>query len=446
MLAGWKNSLEKRLWRDDLSQLSRLERAYFSTLRIAHVLLHDISDPQFTLRAMGLVYTSLLSLVPLLALSFSLLKAFGVHNLIEPTLKNFLAPLGPQATELSNTIISFVENIKVGVLGSIGLGLLLYAAISLIQKLESGLNFVWQVQQPRSLARRFSEYLSVLIVGPVVVVSALGLTATVLNNNVIQHVLAMEPFGTLYVMAGKLLPYFLISLGFGFLYFFIPNTRVRLLAALIGGLFAGVLWQTASWLFAKFAASASNYNAIYSGFAILIFLLIWLYVVWLVTLLGAHVAFLLQRPEHLARRRIEAYIGGQLKERTALLIMGLVTHAFIERQSQWNANSLVKHLQLPPRQVYAIIDLLIERGFLAETGDDQLNLLPGRDPDTTSVTDILKIIRESEDNLDIRFCDLPPHVQARDITEQIEASVEQSFGHMTLRDLAGAGTPAVTAN
>ncbi len=437
MLAGWKDQLEQQLWRDDLEQLSRGRRLTLSMARILYVLLHDMGDPQITLRAMGLVYTSLLSLVPLLALSFSLLKAFGVHNLIKPTLENFLEPLGPQAAELTTIIIGFVENIKVGVLGSIGLGLLLYAAISLIQKVESGLNYIWQVQQPRSLARRFSEYLSVLIVGPVVVISALGLTGSVLSNTVIQQLLLLEPFGTLFIFAGKLLPYILISFGFAFLFFFIPNTRVRFFAAVAGGLFAGVLWQSASWLFAKFAANASNYNAIYSGFAILILLLIWLYVSWLITLLGAHVAFLLQRPEHLSRLRQEAHMGGRLMEQTALVIMGLVTHGFIEGQSPWRHNTLVKHLQLPPQQVYAIIDLLIEKGYLAETGEDQTDLLPGRDPDTTRVTDILNLVRASDKDIEMKSYDLPPHNLSHALMERIEAVKEEAFGHMTLRDLAG---------
>ena len=438
MLAGWKAELEERLWKEDIEEVAPQRRLTLTLLRAGYVLLHDLSDPQITLRAMGLVYTSLLSLVPLLALSFSLLKAFGVHNLIEPTLENFFAPLGPQAAELTNTVIGFVENIKVGVLGSIGLGLLLYAAISLIQKVESGLNYIWQVQQPRSLARRFSEYLSVLIVGPVVVISALGLTGSVLNNNVVQGLLAIEPFGTLFVVAGKLLPYALISFGFAFLYFFIPNTRVRMVAAIGGGLFAGILWQTASWAFAKFAASATNYNAIYSGFAILILLLIWLYVSWLITLLGAHLAFLLQRPEHLAQLRLSAHLGGRLKEHVSILIMGLVSHSFIEGQSPWRPTALVKHLHLPPRPVYDIIDLLLAKGFLAETGEDQVALLPGKDPATTKVIDVLKAVRATEDGLESRFYNLPPHVHSKDMMDKMDEARDEAFGHMTLKDISGA--------
>jgi len=253
--------------------------------------------------------------------------------------------------------------------------------------------------------------------------------------------LAIEPFGTLFLLAGKLLPYLLISLGFAFLYFFIPNTRVRPLAAIAGGLFAGILWQTASWIFAKFAAGASNYNAIYSGFAILIFLLIWLYVSWLVTLLGAHVAFLLQRTEHLARAKLDVRIGIDLKEQAALVIMGLVTHSFIEGQSAWRPSALVKHLHLPPHEVYAIIDRLLSLGYLAEVGEDQSALMPGRDPDTTPVVNILNAIRAGETDISMRFYNLPPHVQTRDIIEQMQNVRDEAFGHMTLRDLAGTGTP-----
>ncbi|MBK7768566.1 MAG: YihY/virulence factor BrkB family protein [Sulfuritalea sp.] len=129
---------------------------------------------------MGLVYTSLRSVVALLSLSFTVLKALGVYNQIQPMLLNFLEPLGEVGAEIANTIVRFIQNMNVGVLGVLGLGLLLYTAVSLMQKIEDSLNFIWHVPRVRPPGERFSRYLTVLMIGPILVFSALGITASVM--------------------------------------------------------------------------------------------------------------------------------------------------------------------------------------------------------------------------------------------------------------------------
>jgi len=282
----WYEHYASQLWSDDLREVSNARRLIIVPVRLLVVLTRQLVKGQLNLRAMSLVYTTLLSIVPLLAVSFSVLKGFGVHNQIEPLLMNFLAPLGPRGKELSDNIIGFVENVRVGVLGSLGLLFLLYTVVSLIQKVESSFNYVWQVERLRGLAQRFSSYLSVILIGPVLVFTALGVTATAMNNALVQQLMSVEPFGELLVSFSRLVPYLLVIAAFIFIYMFIPNTRVKFLPAFVGGVVAGILWQSSGWAFATFVASSSNYAAIYSSFAILILLLIWLYLNWLILLLG----------------------------------------------------------------------------------------------------------------------------------------------------------------
>ena len=135
-------------------------------LRYPYALVRDVMRGDLTLRAMSLIYTTLLSIVPLIALSFSVLKGLGYHRDLEPVLYSFLEPLGDRAYELTAQVMGFVDNVRGGVLGSIGLVFLLYTVISMVQKVEESFNFVWRVEQPRSLGRRFSEYLCVMVVGP----------------------------------------------------------------------------------------------------------------------------------------------------------------------------------------------------------------------------------------------------------------------------------------
>ena len=290
-------------------------------LRVFYVVIRDLLEGQLTLRAMSLVYTTLLAMVPLLAVTFSVLKGFGVHNQIEPLLLNFLRPMGERGVEVTSRIIGFVDSVKAGILGSIGFALLIYTVISLIQKIERACNDTWHVNRSRPLSQKFSDYLSVILIGPVLVFSALGITASVMSTAVVQKMVAIKVFGSLMELATKLVPYLLVIAAFTFVYIFVPNTRVRFRSALTGGLVAGVLWETSGWAFASFVVKSAKYTAIYSGFAILIMFMIWLYLSWLIVLVGASVAYYHQHPESVTSYRRELRLSNRMQEKLALLVI-----------------------------------------------------------------------------------------------------------------------------
>ncbi len=285
-------TIVRALWGKDTESLPRWKAWPIVVLRVVFAVARDVLAGNLTLHAMSLVYTTLLSFVPLLALSFSVLKGFGVHNQVEPILLRLLEPLGEKGQEIAALVIGFVDNIKVGVLGAVGLALLFYTVVSLMQKIESAFNDTWRISETRPLARRFSDYLSVLLIGPVLIFSAVGITASLTSNALFESLTAVEPLGTLIEIAGGLTPFLLVGGAFTFIYIFMPNTRVRLRSALLGGFVAGILWVTAGWGFATFVANSGNYAAIYSAFATLILFLIWLYLNWLILLVGSSICFL----------------------------------------------------------------------------------------------------------------------------------------------------------
>ncbi len=265
-------------------------------LRYPFGLLRDLWHGGLNLRAMGLVYTTLLSIVPLLAFAFAVFKGMNVHRELEPLIYEFFRPIGGNATELTARVMGFVENISSGVLGSLGLAFLLYSVVSMVQKIEESLNFVWHVERPRSFARRVSEYLSLMVVGPIVVVATFGLMTTAANSAVMRSITALQPFGMLLAFSGRLAPYVIVSAFFTFLYMFIPNTRVRFVPALAGGLVAGLLWVAVGAAFTAFVGYMTNLTLVYASFAILLTALIWIYVAWLVLLIGAQLSFYVQNP------------------------------------------------------------------------------------------------------------------------------------------------------
>lgn len=391
MIRDQVQALRLRLWQAE--PVSRLERRGLALARGADALFEVLWQGQLSLRAMSLVYTTLLSLTPLLALGFSLLKALGVHNSLEPFLLESLKGLGPeQAREVADNLIRFVENIKVGVLGSLGVALLVYSAMSLIQKVEEAFNHIWHVERVRGLSQRFGEYLAVLMVGPVVVFAALGVTASLLNNQAIAWLAQIPGFGFLLYLVSALLPYALMVGMFTFLYAFIPNTRVGMRPAFAGGLFAGLMWQSASYAFAAFVAGATNYNAIYSGFAIVIFVLIWLYLGWLILLCGCQVAYFAQCPHRFGPFADSAPQGSRAREQASLALVAAVARAFVAGEAPPAPERLSRLLGVSEQTLPLLAEPLVLAGVLAQTGD---RWVLARDPGSISLHSLWSLLRGS---------------------------------------------------
>lgn len=371
------------------TQPSGLQDKLRWTRRLLEALGRDVTRGGLDLRAMSLVYTTLLSLAPLLAVSFSVLKGFGVQNQMRPVLIEMVAPVGEKGVEIVDRIIGFVNNMQVGVLGFTGFALLFFTVLSLIQKIEDSFNQIWRVPRSRSFRRRFSDYLSVLLVGPVLVFSALGLTASMANNRFVQMIVAQEPFGTLYYVLGLLLPNVLIIAALTFVYLFIPNTAVRLKAALAGGIVAGLAWRGAGWLFARFVAGSTQYAAIYSSFAILIVFMIWIYVNWLILLVGGQVSFYVQHPRYLRTPQRDFGLSAGLFRKAGLLILYLLADRFRRGETPWTVGELANRLDLPTHGVERLLTTLRQRGLVLEIDSEQRACVPARDLEAMPLGEIL---------------------------------------------------------
>ncbi len=408
-------------------------------LRLTLCTVRELAAGDLTLRAMSLVYTTLLSLVPLLALAFSILKGLGIHNRIEPMLEAMLEPLGPSATSITSTVIGFVDNVKIGVLGSIGVALLFYTVLAMIQKVEASFNFIWKIPRQRPLTQRISEYLVVLLLGPLALTLVLGLTASLASNRVVEGLMQYELIGAAIYTVGRTLPYLLIVGIFSFLFLFIPNTRVRLLPAFTGGLVSGLLWQSGAWIFANFVAGSSNYNAVYSSFAIVILLLIWFYLAWLILLTGCQIAFFMQHPEYLVREQRRRPAGGVLRDRLALTLMGLVQQRFVRGWPPLNAAELARASQAPPDLVNPLIEDLITAGFLVETTDGRL--MPQRDPAHLKLMDFLDSIGQPDCSFG-RIEQIGERIDA--LSTRLALARNEALGDLSFGDLV-AGEPDTRA-
>ena len=440
-----KTIVAKVIWEAELVNCPRWKAWCIRALRVSYVTIRDLAEGQLTLSAMSLVYTTLLALVPLLAVSFSVLKGFGVHNQVEPILLNFLKPMGPRGVEISSRIIGFVDNVKAGVLGSVGFALLIYTVISLIQKTERAFNYTWHVKRTQPLAQRFSDYLSVIVIGPVLVFSAIGITASVMSTAVVQKLVAIEPFGSLLRFATQLLPYLLIIAAFTFVYIFVPNTKVRLRSAFTGAVVGGVLWEATGWGFASFIAGSTKYTAVYSGFAILILFMIWLYLSWLVLLVGASVAFYHQHPESVTAYRRDLRLSNRLQEKLSLLVMLLIGQNYYNHRPSLTAEGLAQRLRIAMETLEPVLEALEQYGLLTQSSDDPPSYLPGRPLDTTEIKDALDAVRVAHEKSNLNVERLPSELAVEQLVNHLDQAVAEALQGRTLKDLALSEPPAVAA-
>jgi membrane protein len=431
-LAEIQTRLRALLEYRDLQNIPTWKRPLIAALRMAWGLARELTEGQLTLRAMSLVYTTLLSMVPLLALSFSVLKAFGAHNQMEPMLLGLLEPLGAEGVEVAENIIGFVDNMRVGVLGFIGLIFLIYTVIALVQKIESAFNYTWRIDGTRSLVQRFSNYLSVILVGPVLVVSALGITASVMATSVMQQAMEVQLLGEAVQVAARMVPYLLIILAFAFVYIFVPNTRVRVIPALVGAVVAGVLWQTTGWIFAAMMAGSTRYEAIYSSFAIMIMLLIWTYLSWLILLIGANVAFFVQYPEYMLVRRGEVRLSNLLKERLALRVMKLIGSRFHAGRGAVKLDDLAHELHMPVEAVSRVTRPLMSAGLLVYAGQEPVAYVPGRDTGQITLKECLDAVRGADNTVPTRTGQ-DPTIDA--LMEDLDVAVRERLDGRTLLEI-----------
>jgi len=405
-------------------------------LRITHLIIRDLMAGMITLRAMGLVYTTILALVPLLAVSFSVLKGFGVHNQIEPILLNLFLALGDKGPVITAQIIEFVDNTKAGVLGSLGLALLLYTVISLLQKIEQSFNFTWHVSEHRSIGKRFSDYLTVVLIGPVLLFSALGVTASIANISIIQDAMQIESIGFVTKLTGYLLPYLLVITAFTFVYMFVPNTKVKFKSALIGAIVSGLLWGASSWAFASFVAGSAKYTAIYSAFASMIIFFIWIYINWVILLIGCSIAFYHQNPAQQNLRTSRVTLSNREKEYIALNIMALIGKHYYTHAPAWTIEALATHMKIRMDICTIIIDQLLNKKLLKETTEFPSTFLPAYDLQTISLHDIVSAIRSSGESRRNSLDNLQIETDVKAIQTDIDASVEASLKQKTLKDLS----------
>jgi len=425
----------------ELSELTRFKRWVHTSLKIAVMVGRDSFQNLVKLEAMALAFKTLLSLAPLLAVIFSILKGLGVHNRVEPALAEALAPLGDKGQEITAHLIGFVDKMKAGALGSIGLVTLFVTVLSLMGTIEESFNRIWRVKASRKLSRKFSDYLSALLVGPVLVFAAVTITATLQNNTIVHALVSLQALGTVILVLLKLVPYLTLWGAFTFVYIFIPNTRVKLQSALVGGFVAAVLWQTVGWGFTVFVASSTQYYAIYSSFAILLLFLLWLHVSWVIVLLGAQVSYAHQHIHFLEGDRQLLAQSPAGREKLALHLMLLIGRNFYHGLDPLSVAELANQLRLPAGVVKEFMDMFSQTKLVLPLAIEDTFVL-GRDPEMISIKEILDCVRNAGKKIKTQADRSKEENEVNSLLSDLDQSSAKNLDGKNLQGLILSVTPA----
>jgi len=385
------------------------------------------------LRASALTFTTLLSLVPLLALVFSVLKGFGVQNELEPLLLEQLAVGGGEAV---TKIVEYINNTNVARLGTYGLVFLIATVLTLLSNIEESFNSVWGVKETRPMLRRFTDYFSVVTIGPLLVVVAISMTSTLKSQQLVITLTEYEYVGEVLLFMFEILPFVVMWLVFAGLYLFMPNVKVSPKAALIGGVFGGTLWQLSQWGYLSFQVGVARYNAIYGTMAALPILMVWIYLSWMIVLLGLEMTYATQNLRTIRQDLRGKRVNFASIEFIAVTVLLFVSRRFYTGKRALGQEELASDLDVPPRLLRTILEELMRLGFVVATTheNDATGYQPAQALEKIKLHDVIRgLAVDGTDYSHLR------HSCERSVVAGLEETLllaeREALGDMTLRDL-----------
>ncbi len=425
--------LEQDLWEIDPSDKRWWRRFLLNQGQVLTLVVRGFFADGCMLRASALTFTTLLSLVPLLALMFSVLKGLGVQNELEPLLLDQLAVGGGEAV---TKIVEYINNTNVARLGTFGLFFLVITVLTLLSNIEKAFNRVWGVVETRPLLRRFTDYFSVVTIGPIFVVVAISMTSTVKSQQLVQTLLEHQYVGEALLSLFEVLPFMVMWLVFAGLYLFMPNIKVSPRAALIGGVFGGTLWQISQWGYLNFQVGVARYNAIYGTMAALPILMVWIYLSWMIVLLGLEMTYATQNLRTIRQDIRGARVNFASQEFIALTVLLFVGRRFFLGKPALDHEGLSTQLDVPPRVLRNILDELVRLGFITETVEnfDSTGYQPARALENISIYEVIRgLATDGMDYSSLR----KTHERGvvADVADLLHSAEEEALKNMTLQSL-----------
>ncbi|MEW6442263.1 MAG: YhjD/YihY/BrkB family envelope integrity protein [bacterium] len=380
VLERYRRFVRQDIWDIPTQELSRFRVFRISVLRLIVFTVAKFREDRCTWQASALTFFTLLSIVPLLAMLFGIAKGFGLDRVLR---EEILQRIPPQQHDVTLRLLDYAREwlatAQGGLVAGVGVAFLFWTVIRLLGNIESSFNQIWNVKKERPLARKFSDYLSMMLIAPVLFIVSSSLTVLVRSKaeGIAEASLFLNPLVS--VMLG-LLSYAVSWLLFTLLYLLMPNTRVRVVSSFLGAVVAGALYQAVQWVYLTFQIGVSRLNAVYGSFAALPLFLIWLQLSWYIVLLGAELAFAHQNVHRLEPVSVKKAATQARHRLIALGVMHAVVKHFRFGRSPSTPEMISKELNLPAHLVEDALSMLVQSRIAAAVIDPQTGKTAGYQP------------------------------------------------------------------
>jgi membrane protein len=434
--------LKSGIWEIRLRDLPPIKAFFVKCLRIILLASRGFMRDNCQKTASVLTYYSLLNVVPVVAVAFAIAKGFGLERMIEKQIQQFADKANWQ-TDITNQIIMFSHNLldqaKGGLIAGIGVVLLFWTVISILGKIEDSLNDIWEVKKSRTLVRKSSDYITMMVIGPVLFVISSSATVLVAGQIkvIINKIALLGVFSKVIFFLLNLVPYVSIWVLLTMLYIIMPNTSIPLRSGILGGIAAGTIFQIVQWIYIKFQIGVSSYGAVYGSFVALPLLLAWLQMSWMIVLLGAEIAYAYEHYETFGFHPDYSRISVSSKKLLMLRIFHLLTKNFSLGEKPLDTIQISHRLEIPVRLVDQFLHELSDVGLVVETAKGTKNEVafqPGRTIENMTVKFALD---EYEKHGTPKIPDNPSDEAAKisSLLKDISDTVEKSQGNVRLKEI-----------
>ncbi len=445
LMRGWE-VLAKWVRTHDPERASGFRAFALRAGRVLYLTVRDFFADRCMLQSAALTYTTVLSLVPLLAFVFALAVGLGGydmlrHDVIEPFLNaQWGAPgTGPDGIEQLRRgiyqMLDTVQNTHVGAVGGTGAIVLLYTALRLLSSVEISFNEIWGVQRARSLVRKLTDYLAMVVITPIFLFTATAVTAAAHNNSLVEWVRVQLGLGWLFDALVPLTPILTMWLLLFFVYLTLPNTKVQWSSAAIGAIVAGTLWQLVQVLHVKFQVGIANYSTLYAGFAAFPLFLVWMYFSWAIVLAGAELCW-----AHQAEPNFRPAVHGRdgsvaFRELVALRSLVRIARAFLRGERPSTSEAIARELGLAHGTVERVLRELEARGLVVVSESaTETSFVPARDPSLITLKSVFDALRGDSAREDLGATSADDEAVDRAL-DKLDHELAGSAHNLSLREL-----------
>ena len=389
--------LTEDIWRVTEDEISKKRNILYNTIKIITLSIREFVQGRVINKASALTYSTLLAIIPILAILFAIARGFGLDNLLEEQLRTGLEGQALGAETLLSFIDSYLSQAKNGVFIGVGIIMLFYTVLLLTHNMEQTFNSIWQVKKLRSLYRKMTDYFSMLLLLPLLILLSSGISIfmSTFMKTMEEYTLLAPVIKSLV----RLTPYVLTWGMFTALYIFMPNTKVKFKYAILPGILAGSAFQAFQYLYIGSQIWVSRYNAIYGSFAAIPMFLLWTQISWSICLFGAQLCYVAQNLRNFSFSKETENISRRYHDFLCILIMSLICKRFKTEEPPYTAESLSDEHKIPIRLTTTILYELQDLHLIYETPmedeDEEMGYLPAVDINRLNVGMLLNRLDEA---------------------------------------------------